>query len=155
MRYENMHELTLFQQGQLNNRAAQGLLSGSNGALRVTSVFFELLEKQFPIAGSDGKMRYRFPVDFAGALSVHVNHLNRCLKHVTHKTTSQHITERIMLEAAILLCSSRWNVCEIGYCFGFEDGAHFINFFKRNAKMSPTVYRKTMRTEITAGSYRS
>jgi AraC-like DNA-binding protein len=91
-------------------------------------------------------MKCRFPVDFAAALAVHVNHVNRCLKDITGKTTSQHIAERIILEASILLYTSKLNVCEIGYCFGFEEGPHFINFFKKNAKMSPTAYRKMIRS---------
>jgi AraC-like DNA-binding protein len=120
----------------------------SNGALRLTTVFFDLLEKQFPVCAPNRKMKYRFPVDFADALSVHVNHLNRCLKDITGKTTSQHIADRITLEASVLLHNSKWNVCEIGYCFGFEEGPHFINFFKKNAKMSPTAYRRMIRSKI-------
>lgn len=122
----------------------------SNGALRLTSMFFDLLEKQFPISSPNKKMKCRFPVDFASALSVHVNHLNRYLKELTGKTTSQHIADRITLEAGVLLYSSKWNVCEIGYCFGFEEGPHFINFFKKNAKMSPTAYRRMLRSKSDA-----
>lgn len=124
------------------------LVCNSNGALRLTEMFFQLLEKQFPISSPATKMKYRFPLDFAEKLSVHVNHLNKCLKDITGKTTSQHIADRITLEASILLYSSKWNICEIGYCFGFEEGPHFINFFKKNAKMSPTAYRRLTRSKI-------
>lgn len=119
----------------------------SNGALRLATQFLNLLERQFPVSSPLRKMKHRFPIDFAAALAVHVNHLNRCLKDITGKTTSQHIAERIILEAGILLYSSKLNVCEIGYCFGFEEGPHFINFFKKNAKMSPTAYRKMIRSQ--------
>jgi AraC-like DNA-binding protein len=119
----------------------------SNAALRLTTQFLNLLEKQFPVSSPLRKMKNRFPVDFAAALAVHVNHLNKSLKGVTGKTTSKHIAERIILEAGILLCASKLNVCEIGYCFGFEEGPHFINFFKKNTKMSPTAYRKMIRSQ--------
>jgi AraC-like DNA-binding protein len=122
--------------------------SVSNGALRLTSLFFEILDKQFPICFVGQKMKCRFPVDFAGMASVHVNHLNRCLKDITGKTTSQHIADRLVKEAQTLLKHTEWNVCEIGYCFGFEEGPHFINFFKKNAKMSPTAYRRMIRSEF-------
>ncbi|MDP9077060.1 MAG: helix-turn-helix domain-containing protein [Bacteroidota bacterium] len=122
--------------------------NGSNGALRLTDMFIELLEKQFPGSSPNRKMKCRFPVDFADALSVHVNHLNRCLKEITGKTTSQLIADRIILEAGVLLYGSKWNVCEIGYCFGFEEGPHFINFFKKNVKMSPSAYRRLIRSKI-------
>ncbi|WP_259067906.1 helix-turn-helix domain-containing protein [Mucilaginibacter sp. X4EP1] len=121
----------------------------SNGALRLTITFLKLLEQQFPIGSIGHKMKYRFPVDFADMLSVHVNHLNRSLKDITGKTTSQLIAERITKEASGLLLYTGWNICEIGYCFGFEEGPHFINFFKKNARMSPTAYRKIIRERTT------
>jgi AraC-like DNA-binding protein len=129
----------------LSSQPEYKLFCSSNGALRMTDLFFDLLEKQFPVSSPNNKMKYRYPVDFAAALSVHVNHLNRCLKDITGKTTSQHIADRIILEARILLHGSKWNICEIGYCFGFEEGPHFINFFKKNVKMSPNAYRRLIR----------
>lgn len=129
----------------LNRHSEHMQICSSNGALRISDMFFDLLEKQFPVSSPYSKMNCRYPVDFAAALSVHVNHLNRCLKDITGKTTSQHIADRIILEAGILLHTSKWNVCEIGYCFGFEEGPHFINFFKKTAKMSPNAYRKLTR----------
>ncbi len=134
------------------NKYSEDKLTDSNGALRLTEMFFDLLEKQFPVNSLNNKMKCRFPVDFAGALSVHVNHLNRCLKAAAGKTTSQHIADRIILEASALLHDSKWNVCEIGYCLGFEEGPHFINFFKKNTKMSPSTYRKLIRSKISHGN---
>jgi AraC-like DNA-binding protein len=119
----------------------------SNGALRLTALFFELLNRQFPIRLIHQKVSSRFPTDFAEAASVHVNHLNRSLKGITGKTTSQLIAERIAGEAQTLLKYSEWNVCEIGYCLGFEEGPHFINFFKKNTHMSPSAYRKMVRQD--------
>jgi len=119
----------------------------SNGALRLTAIFFELLEKQFPINSIKQKMKFRFPVDFAGALSIHVNHLNKCLKDITGKTTSQLIAERMMKEAQILLSCTDWNICEIGYCLKFEEVSHFINFFKKYKNINPTAYRKIARSK--------
>jgi AraC-like DNA-binding protein len=126
------------------------VIFNSNGTLRLAELFFELLEKQFPISSPYCKMSCRYPVDFAAFLSVHVNHLNRCLKDVTGKTTSQHIADRITREACMLLQNSRWNVCEIGYCFGFEEGPHFINFFKKHTQISPNAYRKITRSMLAA-----
>ena len=143
----NHPEHILFSPMQLSSQGETINARISNGALRLTAQFLNLLEKQFPVSSPLRKMKHRFPVDFAATLAVHVNHLNRCLKDITGKTTSQHIAERIILEAGILLYTSKLNVCEIGYCFGFEEGPHFINFFKKNAKMSPTAYRKIIRSQ--------
>lgn len=135
-------------QSTISGNRVNILQCGSNGALRLTGMFLELLEKQFPVRSPAEKMQCRFPVDFAEKLSVHVNHLNRSLKDITGKTTSQLIADRITQEAGVLLYGSKWNVCEIGYCFGFVEGPHFINFFKKNAKMSPTAYRRLIRSSF-------
>jgi AraC-like DNA-binding protein len=115
----------------------------SNGALRLASLFNELLETQFPFENSRQKMNRRFPVDFACQLAVHVNHLNRSLKEVTGKTTSKLIAERILMESRILLRRTDWNISEIAWCLGFEELPHFINFFKKRTGITPNTFRKT------------
>jgi AraC-like DNA-binding protein len=115
--------------------------STSNGATRIASLFAELLERQFPIESTLQSMKLRSPIDFAGQLSVHVNHLNRSLKEITGKTTSQLITERVSQEARILLRHTNWTISEVGYCLGFEESSHFINFFKKNCNETPNSFR--------------
>jgi AraC-like DNA-binding protein len=72
---------------------------------------------------------------------VHVNHLNRALKEITGKTTSQIIAERVSQEAKALLKQTNWNVNEISWCLGFEELPHFINFFRKNVGVSPRSFR--------------
>jgi AraC-like DNA-binding protein len=115
--------------------------SSSNAATRISTLFMELLERQFPIETPNHRMKLRSPIDFSEHLSIHVNHLNRSLKELTGKTTSQLISERIGQEARILLRQTNWNVSEIGFCLGFEESAHFINFFRKNNGQSPKAYR--------------
>ena len=119
-------------------------LRESNSAIRIAGCFNELLEGQFPIHAPSGRMKLRHPVEFADALAVHVNHLNRSLKEVTDKTTSQLIAGRILQEARILLQNTDWNIMEIAWCLGFEDPAHFIKFFKKNEGVTPSGYRKAL-----------
>ena len=115
--------------------------SSSNAATRISSLFLELLERQFPIETADQRMRLRSPIDFSEHLSVHVNHLNRSLKEITKKTTSQLIAERVAREARMLLHHTSWNISEIGFCLGFEEPAHFINFFRKYNNETPKNYR--------------
>jgi len=115
--------------------------STSNGSTRIASLFSELLERQFPIESTMQNMRLRSPVDFAEQLSVHVNHLNRSLKEITGKTTSQLIAERVSQEARILLKRTNWNISEIAYSLGFEELSHFINFFKKHFGQTPKAFR--------------
>ncbi|KAA6438227.1 helix-turn-helix transcriptional regulator [Dyadobacter flavalbus] len=115
----------------------------SNANARISSLFSDLLERQFPIESSENRMQLRNPADFATHLSIHTNHLNRALKSVTGKTTSEFIAERIMQEAMILLKYTDWNISEIGYCLGFEEPSHFISFFKKTVNQTPGIFRKT------------
>lgn len=74
-----------------------------NASSRITSVFLELLERQFPIETPDQPLQLRSAQDYAGNLSIHVNHLNRSLKEITGRSTSTLINERILSEAKALL----------------------------------------------------
>lgn len=121
--------------------AQTNLPAKKNASERVTSLFIELLERQFPIESPMQQMKLRSPADFASHLCIHVNHLNRSLKQVTEKTTSQLIAERILQEARALLKHTNWNISEIALCLGFEELPHFIHFFKKNVKVTPGSFR--------------
>lgn len=125
----------------LKMQPVAGMHNTQNASARVSSLFMELLERQFPIESSTQRIRLRSATDFANQLAVHVNHLNRALKEITGKTTSQLIAERIVQEARALLKHTDWNVSEIGYCLGFEELPHFINFFKKNTEVTPKSFR--------------
>lgn len=108
---------------------------------RITAVFNELLERQFPIETPSQQFSMRSPKDYAEKLAVHVNHLNRAIKETTGKTTSQQISERLAAEAKALLKHTSWNISEISYCLGFEEPAHFNHFFKKHTASTPTAFR--------------
>jgi len=117
-------------------------LSTSNDAsLRVVTLFIELLERQFPIENYEQRLQLRTAKDYADRLSVHVNYLNKKLKENTGRTTTEIIAERIIQEAKILLKQTQWNVSEIAYALGFEEIAHFSNFFKKKTSLAPLEFR--------------
>ena len=120
---------------------ATSLVSTQNAATRVASLFLELLERQFPIESPHQELQLRFAKDYADQLSVHVNHLNTILKETTEKTTTQLIASRITQEAKYLLKQTDWQISEISNALGFEEVAHFSNFFKRQTSFSPNNFR--------------
>ncbi|NAY90586.1 helix-turn-helix domain-containing protein [Muricauda sp. JGD-17] len=127
----------------LKMQPASELKNGnSNASERISGLFMELLERQFPIESPMQRVRLRTASDFAHQLSVHVNHLNRALKETLQKNTSVLITERIVQEAKILLRHTNWNVSEIANSLRFEETAHFSNFFKKHVGHSPAIFRK-------------
>ncbi|MBN8856332.1 MAG: helix-turn-helix transcriptional regulator [Sphingobacteriales bacterium] len=117
------------------------LYSAHNASTRVASLFIELLERQFPIESPRQQLTLRTAKDYADRLAVHVNHLNKVLKENTGKTTTVLIANRITQEAKILLKQTDWNVSEIAWSLGFEEVAHFSNFFKRQTTLSPLAFR--------------
>lgn len=122
--------------------ATATLYTESNARVRLTGLFTELLERQFPIESPAQRIKLKAPAEFAHYLCIHVNHLNRALKDITGKTTSQMVAERIAQEARMLLKHTNWNISEIAWSLGFDDLSHFIYFFKRNTQITPNQYRQ-------------
>lgn len=112
-----------------------------NASDRISSLFMELLERQFPVESQHQRLNMRTAKDYADRLAVHVNHLNKVLKEVTGNTTTQIIANRIVQEAKILLKQTNWNIAEISYTLGFDDIAHFSNFFKKQTSVAPVAFR--------------
>ncbi|SEW45619.1 transcriptional regulator, AraC family [Chitinophaga sp. YR573] len=112
-----------------------------NAAARITAVFFELLERQFPIESADQPLELRAAQDFARNLSVHINYLNSAVKETTGKSTTTHIGDRIISEAKALLQHTDWNIAEIAYALGFEYPTYFNNFFKKKTGHVPKSVR--------------
>ena len=112
-----------------------------NASQRISTLFLELLERQFPIDDNHQRVNLRTASEFADQLNIHVNHLNRAVKETTQKTTSQIIAERILQESKILLKHSTWSVAEISYALGFTEVTHFNNFFKKHVQLSPLKFR--------------
>ena len=120
---------------------ATALYPTHNASARVSSLFIELLERQFPIESPHQKLKLRTAKDYADRLAVHVNHLNKVLKENTGKTTTDLISNRVVQEAKILLKQTDWNISEIAYCLGFDEVAHFSNFFKKQTSLAPIGFR--------------
>jgi len=112
-----------------------------NAAVRITSVFLELLERQFPIESKENPLKLKTAQDYAAYLSVHVNHLNSSVKEVTGKPTTAHIADRVISEAKALLQHTDWNVADIAYSLGFEYPTYFNNFFKNKTGHIPKSER--------------
>jgi AraC-like DNA-binding protein len=132
--------LELIHYGQkLQPAAAQ--YPAQTASARVSSLFIELLERQFPIESPQQKLALRTAKAYADRLSVHVNHLNKVLKEHTGRTTTDLIRGRVAQEAKILLKQTDWNVSEIAYSLGFDEVAHFSNFFKKQTSLAPVAFR--------------
>jgi AraC-like DNA-binding protein len=115
--------------------------TNTSAAARITAQFLELLERQFPIDSPEQFLKLKTANEFAQSLAMHTNHLNRSVKEVTGKTTTQHISERVFKEAHALLKHTDWSIGQVANGLGFEEPAYFANFFKKHIGSSPAMYR--------------
>jgi len=125
----------------LKMQPAETFIKHKDASSRIAIQFLELLERQFPIEHVDQPLQLKTAQGFAEKLSVHVNHLNRAVKLVTGKSTTTHISERIIIEAKALLQYTDWTVSQIAYALGFEYPTYFNNFFKKMTGSPPTSFR--------------
>jgi len=125
----------------MKNNPATHFNSYTNASSRVCSLFLELLERQFPIDSPALVLKLKTPADYAAALSIHINHLNRAVKQVSGKTTTEHVTARIIKEAKALLQHTNWNIADIAYSLGFEYPSYFTLYFKKHTGLTPSQLR--------------
>lgn len=114
----------------------------TNTSERICSLFMQLLERQFPIDSPNQIIKLKNANEFATQLNIHTNHLNKALKEIIGKTTSECIAERNSKEAKALLLNSNWDIAEIGYSLGFEHPSNFNIFFKNKTGQTPNSFRK-------------
>jgi AraC family transcriptional activator of pobA len=119
-----------------------------NASSRIASLFIELLERQFPVDSTEHALKLKSPVDFAGRLSVHVNHLNRAVKEVSGKNTTELIAARVASEAKSLLQHTNNSVAEIAYSLGFEHASNFNVFFKKQTGYTPLMVRSAQTAQL-------
>lgn len=81
--------------------------------------------------------------DYADLLAITPKALAKLTKQHFNKTITDLISERIMVEAKRELFLTNKPVKEIAYELGYNDEYYFSRFFKKNADVSPQLYRET------------
>ncbi len=79
---------------------------------------------------------------YANKLNISSKHLNRIVKSTVDKTTTELITERVLLEAKRLMVHSDNSLTSIAEILGFEDYAYFSKIFKSKTKITPLAFKK-------------
>lgn len=96
--------------------------------------FLELLNKNY------SKSRdVRF---YADLLAIHPNYLNRVIKSKSGLTTKEVITNKIIIEAKYLLCTTPLSIKEISNKLGFPDQNSLSRLFKKIESISMSEYRE-------------
>ncbi len=79
---------------------------------------------------------------YANKLNISSKHLNRIVKATVDKTTTELISERVLLEAKRLIVHSNNSLSSIAEILGFEDYAYFSKVFKSKTKITPLGFKK-------------
>ena len=100
----------------------------------VIEQFSFLLEQQYKL--------HKTPQFYAEKLNISTNKLNSISKKILGKTSSQIITEEVILEAKRNLLATTLQIKEIAFLLGFEDDSYFIRFFKKHTNFTPKEFRE-------------
>ncbi len=138
------HYVQIVMHEALKMQPPDSLYGPHNASQRLGALFNDLLEQQFPIETPQQMLRLKNANEFAAALGVHTNHLNRALKEATGKTTKDLITRRVTQEAKAMLMYNGWSVAEIAYSLGFEHATNFHLFFKKQTGQTPGQFREAI-----------
>lgn len=101
---------------------------------RIASQFMELVDRYYLTAKN--------VAFYAEKLRVGPNYLNIKVKQATGRTASNHIHQRIVLEAKRKAQWDYMSLKEVAYCLGFTDISYFSRFFKKVAGMSYTDFKR-------------
>jgi len=83
--------------------------------------------------------------DYADEMAVTSDYLNKTVKNLTGKSAKDHIQSKLITEAKRSLLFSDITNKELSYALGFEESAHFNNFFKKITGQTPSEFRITAR----------
>lgn len=121
---------------------AEVAAAGASGqaGLRADGVY--PLAQRFRVALEQNFPKLLKVSDYAGLLQVSRSHLNEDLRQHTGRTASDHIHDRLLLEAKRLLVYSSFTVSEIAYQLQFQDPSYFGRFFRQRAGVSPGAFRE-------------
>lgn len=106
-----------------------------------TSQYSQILEKLEHLINNHF-LKEKLPKFYAQELNITTKHLNRVVQKTINKTTSQLISERIILEAKRLIVHSHDNLATIAYQLEFSDYAYFSKVFKSKTGLTPLEFRK-------------
>lgn len=107
----------------------------------LSSSYLNILEN-FELLINEYFEKEKLPKFYADRLNISTKHLNRVLKETVNKTTSELISERVILEAKRSIVHSDENLTSIATMLGFPDYSYFSKVFKSKTGVNPINFRE-------------
>ena len=114
----------------IHEKHTQHLQAGST----ILKDYKALIEKHFS--------EWHLVQQYAQALHVTPDHLNRTIKSLIGKTAKEYLQSRIVIAAKRMLFFTDYSTKEVAYTLGFSEPSNFSNFFKKNTGLSPAQFKK-------------
>ncbi|RLD64298.1 MAG: AraC family transcriptional regulator [Bacteroidetes bacterium] len=113
---------------------------------QLASDFYKQLKNYYKNTSEFSNKEQPSVLYFANKLNVTPNYLSDVIKHHSGKSALHNIHEYIIEEAKILLITSSQTVSEISYVLGFEYPNYFSRLFKKKTTLSPSDFRKSVKS---------
>ncbi|HEU4717304.1 MAG TPA: AraC family transcriptional regulator [Bacteroidia bacterium] len=113
-------------------------LPGSQHSMRIRQLE-DLIEKNFRTE--------RSPSFYASEMNMSAKQLNRICRETLGKTTSEMISDRVVLEAKRMLAHTDAPFAQIASELGYFDDAYFIRMFRKHSGKTPAAFAKKYREE--------
>jgi AraC-like DNA-binding protein len=82
--------------------------------------------------------------DYAAEMAVTGDYLNKTVKTLTGKSAKEMIQSKLLTEAKRALIFTPVSNKELAFSLGFEEAAHFNNFFKKISGQTPSEFRASV-----------
>lgn len=100
------------------------------------------LYRRFQNCLEENYLRIQTAGEYSQLLNISVSHLNALIKSESGKTVTQHVHDRLILEAKRLLYNTDQTIKQIAFSLNFRDTSYFSRFFKKMTSHTPFEYRK-------------
>lgn len=111
---------------------------------KIADDFFKMLKTYY--CESDNPNEQPSVFYFSEKLNITPNYLSDTIKHYSGRSALSIIHEYVIEEAKLLLKASDKSVSEISYKLGFEYPTYFSRLFKKKTKLSPSDFRKSVKS---------
>lgn len=79
---------------------------------------------------------------YADKMNISTKKLNRITRSMLNLPAKEHINDVMIIEIKRFLMNTNLSAKEISYKTGFEESTNFVKYFKKNAGMTPSQFKK-------------